>query len=117
MLRFNHQASTTIASVQNVLQFGHNTHSQKCCEINYNEIFSASAQWNGTYQKIKVNNVSVQTTIGNESWGAPKFGVWLGGYSYYNIKADIYALRVYNRYLTDEELTQNYNLDVARYGI
>ena len=40
--------------------------------------------------------------------------VWNTG-SIWSLKGNIYAIRVYNRQLTQEELTQNYNIDKNRF--
>lgn len=57
----------------------------------------------------------------NDSWSANNSGTILGrrstSSSYYSYYGIIYAVRIYNRKLTADEMKQNQMADMARYGI
>lgn len=62
----------------------------------------------------------VAQSNGNEfdSWGsASNFFFCYTGPGSYSFLGKVYALRIYNRLLTDDELLQNWNTDKARFGI
>ena len=51
-------------------------------------------------------------------------GVNASGENYDNMESseafnnfEVYSVRIYNRALTDEEISQNYNVDKERFGI
>ena len=71
-------------------------------------------------QQIFENNVikadNGTNTVGNISMGTdPVYIAKIGDFSYW--KGTIYYFRVYNRALTDAELSQNYTLARAKYGL
>lgn len=86
--------------------------------INYSRIYNITAENDGNKSKIYINN-----TYNNEQDAVPVAYsdmnlITIGSYNksrYFN--GSIYAIRMYNRALTDEEIDHNYQIDKARFGI
>lgn len=80
---------------------------------------------NYTVSSAYVNNTAVSLGSNTHSygiWGTNNFrlGEWMNNASGSNsapFYGKIYAVRVYNRALTAEEITQNYNYDIQRFGL
>lgn len=53
----------------------------------------------------------------SENYNTVRIGNQMGSSGNYGFKGKICAIRVYNRQLTADELTQNYNLDLSRFGL
>lgn len=56
----------------------------------------------------------------NDSWSAQYVGTFLGKRNtgnYYSYTGTIYAVRIYRRKLTEDEMKQNQRVDMRRYGI
>ena len=80
---------------------------------------------NYTVSSAYVNNTAVSLGANTHSygiWGTNNFrlGEWMNNASGSNsapFYGKIYAVRVYNRALTAEEITQNYNYDMTRFNL
>ena len=70
-----------------------------------------------------INNAQVAKTGSASSWNIVSglstihFGNQTGSSGNYQYKGKVYAIRFYNRELTTEELTQNHQVDVTRFGL
>ena len=100
----------------NNLGFGGNS-SDPSISLAINVIRQYSALFGTAYTDIKVNNIT-QTTGNATAWSSTPSGMNIGYYNgNYNLTADVYAIRLYNRQLTDAERLQNYQYDVQRFGL
>jgi hypothetical protein len=66
-----------------------------------------------------INGVATTRVNGKTSWSATNLTKYLFYYnnSYkYSFTSPFYAMRIYNRTLTEEEIAQNYALDLQRFG-
>ena len=70
--------------------------------------------------KVKVNNSTLTNNGANHSF-KDNFGIVWGSNTRnsgsYGSEGTLYAVRVYNRQLTDAELTTNYNVDISRFSL
>ena len=86
----------------------------------YGVPFTAVMQVNNGYLKTYVNNTISQTntsfTYGSQS-SKITVGCYQGGTYLEFFNGRIYAVRIYNRALTETELTINHNIDVTRFGL
>lgn len=64
----------------------------------------------------KQNNESCSLTNGS-TWGTSDVALNFGAGQGYATDTNVYAIRMYNRLLTAEEVQHNYELDVERFGI
>jgi len=103
------------------ISFGHNssapsvTYTQDVVQ-SFSAIFNAEKD-GGVYTSVLLNNASVPILSG-DSWSSGIAGTNIGYYNgQFPLYADIFALRLYNQALTSAERTQNYNLDVQRFGL
>lgn len=62
------------------------------------------------------NNVTCSLT-GGSTWGTGGVALNFAATQGYGTDTNVYAIRMYNRLLTAEEVQHNYELDVARFGI
>lgn len=100
----------------NNLGFGGDS-SDPSIPLTINSLRQYSALFDTAYTDIKVNNVT-QTTGTAVAWRYAPTGMNIGYYDGgYNLTANVYAIRLYNRQLTDAERTQNYQYDVQRFGL
>ena len=81
-------------------------------DIQYNGLVA-----NNVYTKCYKNGLLQSTVEANDSWGSNQSGFNVGYYTSYGLTADVYAVRLYNRQLTADEIAQNYAVDKERYGI
>ncbi len=82
-----------------------------------------TGSYDGSIMKFWENGIkkesNVEGTIGNTQnntvmvLGGQPNGIWCGP----SFTGKIYAVRIYKRALTDEEVKQNYELDIQRYGV
>lgn len=91
--------------------------------IQYGKIYSIVAKNDGTTSRIYLNNLyENQQSVVPEAYSLMN-EISIGNYNGRNdnrkdnLNGSIYAIRMYNRALTDEELTHNYEIDKERYGI
>ena len=84
---------------------------------NLYKLTSISAQYNP--DKMYLNSERLEQNVSAESWGGtPSYPFMISGYvNGYRVKGKIYAVRVYNRALTEEEIQHNYKVDKLRFGI
>ena len=113
----NGDAHCNIFKNNNNLGFGGTT-SDPSIPLTSNSLRQYSALFGTAYTDIKVNNVT-QTTTRATAWSSKPTGMNVGYYSSgnYLLTADVYAIRLYNRQLTDAERTQNDQRDVQRFGL
>jgi hypothetical protein len=85
-----------------------------------NQIYHIVSIYNGVQLKIYVNGVLTQGTVLNEPllvpWGIDRIGRWRDG-DQRSFVGNIYTLRLYNRELSAQEITQNYNAIKGRFGL
>ena len=86
---------------------------------NLYKLTSISVQYNP--DKMYLNSERLEQNVSAESWGrAPSHPFTIGCYgtsNNYRVKGKIYAVRVYNKALTEEEIQHNYKVDKFRFGI
>lgn len=87
--------------------------------------YSISGSYASSTYKFFMNGVkttktsgsgNIATPVNNTMWavgGNPSAGVTNASF----IKGKVYAVRIYNRQLSDAEIQQNYNVDKSRFGI
>lgn len=82
--------------------------------ITFAAIFKANE-----YQKLFINGVEVASTSAVSSLSVPTAGTIGQGGNAYLISngSKFYNMRVYKRALTNEEITRNYKIDQARFGL
>ena len=87
--------------------------------MNTSTWYMITATYDGGYKKMYVNTTErASTSYANQTLETNTYGVNVGRHSsgyYYNGK--IGAVTVYNRALTVNEITQNFNTHKARYGL
>jgi hypothetical protein len=90
-----------------------------------NQIYNLIGTYDGSNIKIYVNSV-LETTVsktGNIDQGSPSGALFLGNTSGFSNPSDfylagnIYNVQIYNRALSQAEITQNFNALRGRYGI
>lgn len=98
-------------------------------KINDNKKYSLTLQYDGSNILYRENNLKYNTYAEGrikEPINSTRFvlGVNASGENYDNMESseafnnfEVYSVRIYNRALTDEEISQNYNVDKERFGI
>jgi len=98
-------------------------------KINDNTKYSLTLQYNGSNILYRENDIKYNTYAEGrikEPINSTRFalGVNASGENYDNMESseafnnfEVYSVRIYNRALTDEEISQNYNVDKERFGI
>jgi hypothetical protein len=84
-----------------------------------NKVYHIVSIYNGVQLKIYVNNVLTLGTVINASmtsWGADRIGRWKDA-DQRSFVGNIYTLRAYNRELTAQEISQNYNALKSRFAL
>ncbi len=98
-------------------------------KINDNTKYSLTLQYDGSNILYRENDIKYNTYAEGrikEPINSTRFvlGVNASGENYDNMESseafnnfEVYSVRIYNRALTDEEISQNYNVDKERFGI
>ena len=98
-------------------------------KINDNKKYSLTLQYDGSNILYRENDIKYNTYAEGrikEPINSTRFalGVNASGENYDNMESseafnnfEVYSVRIYNRALTDEEISQNYNVDKERFGI
>ena len=98
-------------------------------KINDNTKYSLTLQYDGSNILYRENDLKYNTYAEGrikEPINSTRFalGVNASGENYDNMESseafnnfEVYSVRIYNRALTDEEISQNYNVDKERFGI
>ena len=98
-------------------------------KINNNKKYSLTLQYDGSNILYRENDIKYNTYAEGrikEPINSTRFvlGVNASGENYDNMESseafnnfEVYSVRIYNRALTDEEISQNYNVDKERFGI
>ena len=98
-------------------------------KINDNTKYSLTLQYDGSNILYRENDIKYNTYAEGrikEPINSTRFvlGVNASGENYDNMESSeafnnfgVYSVRIYNRALTDEEISQNYNVDKERFGI
>ena len=98
-------------------------------KINDNKKYSLTLQYDGSNILYRENDLKYNTYAEGrikEPINSTRFvlGVNASGENYDNMESseafnnfEVYSVRIYNRALTDEEISQNYNVDKERFGI
>lgn len=98
-------------------------------KINDNKKYSLTLQYDGSNILYRENDIKYNTYAKGrikEPINSTRFalGVNASGENYDNMESseafnnfEVYSVRIYNRALTDEEISQNYNVDKERFGI
>ena len=98
-------------------------------KINDNTKYSLTLQYDGSNILYRENDIKYNTYAEGrikEPINSTRFalGVNASGENYDNMENseafnnfEVYSVRIYNRALTDEEISQNYNVDKERFGI
>ena len=98
-------------------------------KINDNTKYSLSLEYDGSFILYRENDIKYNTYAEGrikEPINSTRFvlGVNASGENYDNMESSeafnnfgVYSVRIYNRALTDEEISQNYNVDKERFGI
>jgi hypothetical protein len=82
---------------------------------NINSIYNFSTTFQGSVSKLYINSQEYNSVNQNFTIRSLlKLMVGVGGEK---IQGNIYAIRLYNRVLTQQELNYNYTLDATRFGI
>jgi hypothetical protein len=90
-----------------------------------NQIYNLVGTYDGSNMKIYVNGILENTTskTGNINQGTPSGSLFLGNtngfsnpFSFY-LAGNIYNAQIYNRALTQSEITQNFNAQKGRFGL
>jgi hypothetical protein len=73
----------------------------------------------GNIYSVRQGDGSILTTVESEGreWIANTYNIGRDGRSTMCWGGDIYAIRIYNRALTAEEIAHNYSIDKARFGL
>ena len=87
--------------------------------MNLNKTYHIGATYEKNLQKIYFNsNYENEKKVEPKGYGGTMNETWIGNYNNAAFtKANVYAIRMYNRALTEEELQHNYNIDKVRYNI
>ena len=88
-------------------------------KLNLNKTYHIGATYEKKLQKIYFNsNYENEKKVEPMGYGGTMNETWIGNYNNATFtKANVYAIRMYNRALTEEELQHNYNIDKVRYNI
>lgn len=94
---------------KNRLVFGYNTKSKGVVLPELDKPFYCNSE-------LYVNNQKESNVLGYQSWSVT--GKWLFTYkSAYRFHGELFALRIYNRVLTEAEILRNFAADQKRFGI
>ena len=85
-------------------------------ELDVDNVYATVYGSDNMPKDLNLNGASCSPGNADDFWGAPDASAWLGRRSngrYF--KGKIFAVRVYNRALTPEEVTHNYKIDCERF--
>ena len=112
---YHKNVTTTI----NSLQFGGGAGNTTRCDCSINQIHSASSDYANSIWldgSLITNYLSAYAAYASLS-GDYKTGIGASSYTNRLFVGDIYAVRIYDRRLTAEEIAQNFAVDKKRFGI
>jgi hypothetical protein len=80
-----------------------------------NSVHTFSINYNGSIMKLYINNQLLNLI--NKTITLRSNSTLVIGLGMEKVTGNVYSIRIYNRALTDSEVTQNYQVDVERFGI